>query len=401
MKKNNKHILIVCSWLDHRKNIGSFFIEQANIFRKDFEITMVCFLPFGIKEFFLFKKFFFISEFEEQDKRPRILYVNYFGSKIWGNLISGLVKKIVIQKFYSFFKKKYSKVDLIHLQGLLPGFEYVYYLNKFFKIKYINTEHNQLSFLKEQPQIKQKVKEFLENSSFNLVVSNDKIRQFYTNRLFFDFKNVGNMLNSFFNIEGEKEFLIKESKYFKVITVGAFSKIKDQATIFKALKDLEFVVSHEKIEFTWVGYNSWGTNNTKSVIELVESFNFEKIKINLIPLASREEVKIYLLQSDVFVFSSVVEGMPVSVLEALGCGLPVISTLCGGVEEILNEKNGRLIPIFDYKKMAEYLSQIYFGEIVFDRIQISNLANYLYGSDAFKNKILHFYTSVLDQGKIK
>ena len=48
--------------------------------------------------------------------------------------------------------------------------------------------------------------------------------------------------------------------------------------------------------------------------------------------------------ADVFVLSSEFENLPVVLLEALACGLPVVATDVGGVREIVDESVGALVP---------------------------------------------------------
>jgi glycosyltransferase involved in cell wall biosynthesis len=56
---------------------------------------------------------------------------------------------------------------------------------------------------------------------------------------------------------------------------------------------------------------------------------------------------------DIFVFSSVNEGLPLVILEAMAAGLPVVSTAVGGVPEILPETVGWLCPAGDAARLAE------------------------------------------------
>lgn len=55
---------------------------------------------------------------------------------------------------------------------------------------------------------------------------------------------------------------------------------------------------------------------------------------------------------DLFVFSSVNEGLPLVILEAMAAGLPVVSTAVGGVPEILPEDVGWLCPAGDATALA-------------------------------------------------
>jgi glycosyltransferase involved in cell wall biosynthesis len=52
----------------------------------------------------------------------------------------------------------------------------------------------------------------------------------------------------------------------------------------------------------------------------------------------QERVAELMRVSDVFLLPSAFEGMPISVLEALGCGLPVVSTDVGEVKRVV--RNG-------------------------------------------------------------
>ncbi len=47
-----------------------------------------------------------------------------------------------------------------------------------------------------------------------------------------------------------------------------------------------------------------------------------------------DDVLSYYQKADLFVLPSLTEGLPLSLLEALSCGLPVIATAVGGSREI-------------------------------------------------------------------
>jgi glycosyltransferase involved in cell wall biosynthesis len=69
--------------------------------------------------------------------------------------------------------------------------------------------------------------------------------------------------------------------------------------------------------------------------------------------ATREALRDSLRTLDVFVVPSHQEGLCIAALEAMACGIPVVSTRCGGPEEfVANDETGRLVG-FDAAAMAD------------------------------------------------
>lgn len=74
-------------------------------------------------------------------------------------------------------------------------------------------------------------------------------------------------------------------------------------------------------------------------------------KIKFLGQVSYAKIKELYLSSDIFVFSSLREGTPNVILEALSCGLPVISLELNGPKVVINEENGILIKVANKEKM--------------------------------------------------
>lgn len=80
---------------------------------------------------------------------------------------------------------------------------------------------------------------------------------------------------------------------------------------------------------------------------------------------------------DLFINLSVSEGIPVSIMEALSAGIPVLATNVGGTAEAVNNKNGFLIPAdFDCSNVAKIVDN-YLNLTVSEQIKYrQNAHNY-------------------------
>jgi colanic acid/amylovoran biosynthesis glycosyltransferase len=87
---------------------------------------------------------------------------------------------------------------------------------------------------------------------------------------------------------------------------------------------------------------------------------------------SQDGVREYLQQSDIFILPSFAEGVPVSLMEAMACGVPVLATYVGGVAELIEpERTGLLVPPADSFALSKAIAR-YFDD--FDlRQQVSTL----------------------------
>jgi glycosyltransferase involved in cell wall biosynthesis len=62
---------------------------------------------------------------------------------------------------------------------------------------------------------------------------------------------------------------------------------------------------------------------------------------------------------DAFVFCSMSEGFGLPPLEAMACGVPVVSTDCGGVREFMDGQNGVLVPVGQPALLADALYELW------------------------------------------
>ncbi|MBU0549579.1 MAG: glycosyltransferase family 4 protein, partial [Candidatus Omnitrophica bacterium] len=86
---------------------------------------------------------------------------------------------------------------------------------------------------------------------------------------------------------------------------------------------------------------------------LISKFNLEQ---QVILTGWRYDIPRVLSAIDIFVLTSLWEGLPISILEAMAASRPVVATNTGGVSEVILEgSNGFLVPARDIKRLAEKL----------------------------------------------
>jgi colanic acid/amylovoran biosynthesis glycosyltransferase len=84
-------------------------------------------------------------------------------------------------------------------------------------------------------------------------------------------------------------------------------------------------------------------------------------RVHFLGYADQQGVQCHLQQSDIFVLPSFAEGVPVSLMEAMACGVPVIATRVAGVSElVVDGDTGLLVHASDAASlrdaMARYLT---------------------------------------------
>lgn len=76
-------------------------------------------------------------------------------------------------------------------------------------------------------------------------------------------------------------------------------------------------------------------------------------RVSIIPFVNREDILAVYAAHDVYVFPSLVEGMPLTLLEAMATGMPVVTTnTCGMADVVEDQVNGLLVPAADARKLA-------------------------------------------------
>lgn len=86
--------------------------------------------------------------------------------------------------------------------------------------------------------------------------------------------------------------------------------------------------------------------------DLIKYVNKLQLQKDVFLLGQRDDILRLLPAADIYVNSSLREGTPVSVLEAMSAGLPVVATAVGESPFLLNQNSGMLVPPAQPDKLA-------------------------------------------------
>lgn len=140
-----------------------------------------------------------------------------------------------------------------------------------------------------------------------------------------------------------------------IIYVAELSKRKNQSMAIKVIKELS--LKYSNIKFLVVGKDSY--NGVYQ--DLTKNLNLED---NIIFTGIRNDVPKLMKISDIAISTSRQEGLPVNIMEAMLCNLPIVATNCRGNRDLI--KKDFIVELDDIKTMAEKIDFIIENKLKFD-----------------------------------
>ncbi|MDM5428943.1 glycosyltransferase family 4 protein [Bacillus mycoides] len=141
-----------------------------------------------------------------------------------------------------------------------------------------------------------------------------------------------------------------KSEDFLMFYAAEFNKNKNQSFLIRVLAQLKNEMPHAKLLLAGEGPLMEECKKIATQLGVSNMVHF---------LGYRNDIASLLQMSDLAVASSYREGLPVNIMEAMACGLPVIATDNRGHRElIISNKNGWIIDRDDIKTMSERINTI-------------------------------------------
>ncbi|MCQ2516072.1 MAG: glycosyltransferase [Saccharofermentans sp.] len=415
MSSDKKKILAIVTWYPSKENpwAGSFFKEQCDLLSSKYDITLLkinSFNTLGIKYLLkrlsgkdiAFSDMGLSNSFTEKE-------VNIFRPSelaLQNNLLSryNIRKKgiagvgiVDCEAEKSFWRKHMArlarildnKYDLVYGMSAQGTAVYTKLIAEYMGVPYILSEHS--PFLIPGSSMSDTFKTAMEDASSFLAISNDKVRQILMQNI--KLKRIVYIGNIIDEEKFKYEPLTHDEKTFLIVASHSFYKNYD--LFIKAMNRLTEIADKPfKVIIAGFGANKGYSQDVDEFVKKIENSKFYD-RSEMIPSVSRDDIAALYNRADAFVMTSIQEGQPVAAIEATACGLPVFSTRCGGVEDYLDEKMGRVVSILDYDALANSMNDFLNGDISYDSEYIRNTVISKFGRKAFCETFDNVFSSVV------
>ncbi len=308
-----------------------------------------------------------------------------FIDKVRYNFIYKRYYKRVIKEYF----QKNGKPPLIHVHVPMKAGMLALYALKKFNIPYIVSEqasHYETAapdnFFKRSRFFRRNTKKIFQSAAAVTNVSETigkKLQDFFDIK---DVKTIYNLVNTSLFFYQPKN----ETNKFRFIHVSSLTDQKNPKGIIRALAlfkncrtDWECVIcgpaSEELIMFT-------EEIGLKNEIRFTGEISYSHVA---------DEMK----KADAFILFSNHENLPCVIIEALCCGLPVISTNVGGIPEIINESNGILINNEDEDALCNAMKLLYSNYKSYNRMAIAKNAQEKFSYTTVSKQITEVYSKII------
>lgn len=217
------------------------------------------------------------------------------------------------------------------------------------------------------------IEKYLSKKTDTLVTMNDEDfnisnKKFKTKNLY-KINGVGIDNNRFTKLnDTERKIIRNEYGYnedeFLITYVGELSKRKNQELLINGAKELKLYIPNLKILL--VGDGSY-KEKFKTMITANDLTN------NVYLLGYRNDITELMNISNLIISTSLHEGLPVNIMEAMSIGKPILVSPCrGNIDLIKHNYNGLVANDYKVESYVEYIKDIYNGKYDLNKFEENN-----------------------------
>lgn len=297
------------------------------------------------------------------------------------------------------FKKyvqQFGKPDIIHAHSRFLNS--VIIANKIYSqynIPYVFTEHSSYHQRELVNKGEYKIYQKLICDTKKWIVVSESLGSFILNKMNQykfqidkSFLVLPNVLDSNFSRADNSERKIGQNRKFTFINIASLDSNKNHNLLIDSF--VKCYNRNNDIELKIVGEGP----QYYSLQKRISSLGIKNI--SLLGKLNRDEVIDELKNAHAFVLSSNIETFGVVLIEAMSLGKPVISTRCGGPNDIVNELNGILVEPNSIQEFANSMSYMIDNYSKYNAEAISKTCIENYGPETIGKKLIQIYKEALN-----
>ena len=286
---------------------------------------------------------------------------------------------------FKYMLKFSQKPDVIYAH-FLYNISYATYLKKKYGIPLVGIEHwSELNKTTLPNNILYRGNIAYNNADKIISVSESLKKQIYKH-FHHDSIVVHNMVGEEFFIQSPMQDRNSDEVVF--VSTGSLIKRKGYDVLIKALITISSQLGFWKLNIVGDG------PEREKLQQMIDEHHLNN-NIKLLGRKNKLEIISLLHNSDVFLFPSRMENFSVAVLEALSAGLPVVATICGGIKECVDKKNGLLVPVEDVDALANAILYIYKNLRNYDRQAIADDCKNRFAPEVIAQQLTSIFEEVV------
>ncbi|MDB5222079.1 MAG: hypothetical protein JWN83_746 [Chitinophagaceae bacterium] len=322
-----------------------------------------------------------------------IIYYHPFksGIKKFDRLLSAKKYNTIYRRALKKFIHDNGYPSLVHVHVAMKAGMLALFLKKRYRTKYVVTEHWTGYFKNAAKNIynsgyffKRLNREILSGASLLLPVSYN-LGKVINDIVEVPFTVIPNVVDTklFYYVPGEQNV-------FRFIHLSTMNYHKNPEGIIEAAK----LLWDEGFQFELV-MAGWINSVIKNFAKEILLSNHQLIFKNEMPYS---EVAVEMQKSSALIMFSRIENLPCVILEALCCGLPVISSDVGGIKEIINNSNGILVDNENIPALKEAMKKMIRDYSIYNRESIAEKAALKFNYPEIGKQIYQVYSDIQSPG---
>ncbi len=171
---------------------------------------------------------------------------------------------------------------------------------------------------------------------------------------------------------------------FNILHIGRFAKEKNHTMLIRAFSKFHSIYTDSTLTLL-------GDGDERKTIEqtIIECGVQDSVKL----MGNQADVYGFLSKADIFVLPSLYEGIPLSMIEAMGTGLPIVASRVGGIPDMVIDGESAILIDVDEKALVDALVTLYENEELRKKIgENTQKAAVAFSSEEMARKYLEIYS---------